>query len=91
VSALTLSVGVRGAVPMSGCVVTQLVTQYALDVLRSQEDVASSAWEPRTQACPVARRRRSKNEDQGVTDSPSQGLPHALTTVNWMPYSRARV
>ena len=35
-SALAMSVGVRGAVPTSGCVVTQLVTQYAQDVWWSQ-------------------------------------------------------
>jgi hypothetical protein len=46
VSALAMSVGVRGAVPMSGWVVTQLVTQYASDVWRSQGGtLASSAWE----------------------------------------------
>ena len=31
-----MSVGVRGTVPTSGWVVTQLVTQYAQDVWRSQ-------------------------------------------------------
>jgi hypothetical protein len=36
VSALAMSVGVRGAVPTPGCVVTQLVTQYAQDVWWSQ-------------------------------------------------------
>ena len=36
VSELAMSVGVRGAVPMSGWVVTQLVTQYASDVRRAR-------------------------------------------------------
>ena len=45
VSALAVSVGVRGAVPMSGWVVTQLVTQHASTCGGRRGAIASSAWE----------------------------------------------